>query len=69
MTITIRTEQRDGSTFIVAEGPSQEDIRRTLHERLVSGINGKIDMAFARELVRLGWTPPAGHPVLDEPKS
>jgi hypothetical protein len=37
-----------------------EDIRRTLHERLVAGINGEIDMALARELVRLGWTPPPG---------
>lgn len=64
--ITVRTETRDGSTFLVAEGPSQDDIRRTIHERLVAGINGKIDMAFARELVRLGWTPPPGHPVLAE---
>ena len=64
--IKYRTEERDGSTFLVAEGPSQEDIRRTLHERLVLGINGKIDMAMARELVRLGWTPPPGHPVLGE---
>lgn len=68
MAITVRTEQRGASTFLVAEGPSQEDIRRTIHERLVADINGKIDMAFARELVRLGWTPPPGHAVLDEPK-
>lgn len=62
----VRSEQRDGSTFIVAEGPSEYDVRREIHERLVAGINGKIDMAIARELVRLGWTPPKGRPVLDE---
>lgn len=63
----IRTEERDGSTFIVAEGPTIADIRRALHEKLVTGINGKIDMEFARQLVKLGWTPPPGHPVLNEP--
>lgn len=25
-----------------------------------------IEMEFARQLVALGWTPPQGHPVLDE---
>jgi hypothetical protein len=49
MIITVRTEL--------------DDIRRTLHERLVAGVNGKIDMALARELVRLGWTPPPGFSV------
>lgn len=64
--ITIRNETRDGSQFLVAEGPSPQDIARELHERLVAGINRKIDMEFARQLVRLGWTPPPGHPVLAE---
>ena len=66
MNFKIRTEDLDGSTFLVAEGPDQNDVRRAVHERLVAGINGKIDMAFARELVRLGWTPPPGHPVLND---
>ena len=65
--ITLRTETRDESTFIVAEGPSSNDIARELHQRLVAGINGKIDMEIARQLVRLGWTPPPGHPVTTEP--
>lgn len=64
--ISIRNETRDGSQFIVAEGPSPHDIARELHQRLVSGINGKIEMEFARQLVKLGWTPPPGHPVIDE---
>lgn len=69
---SVRTEERDGSTFIVAEGPSPTDIGCELHERLVSGINGKIDiaadvmMAFSRDvegktrraLIDLGWAPP-----------
>lgn len=66
MDIKIRTEEKDGSAFLVAEGPSPDDIRRTLHEKLVAGIHGKIDMEFARQLVKLGWTPPPGHPVLSE---
>lgn len=66
--ITLRAETKDGMHLIVAEGPSPHDIARTLHEKLVAGINGKIDMEFARQLVALGWTPPPGHPVLDEPK-
>lgn len=65
--ITVRSETRDGSTFIVAEGPSPDDIAKAIHERLVAGINGKIDMEFARQLVALGWTPPPGHPILSEP--
>lgn len=64
--ITVRHETRDGCDFIVAEGPSPHDIAKTLHERLVAGISGKIEMEFARQLVRLGWTPPPGHPVLSE---
>lgn len=67
--ITTRTETQGASTLLVAEGPSHEDIRRAIHERLVAGINGKIDMAFARQLVRLGWTPPPGHQVLAETTS
>lgn len=63
--MTIRAEERDGCHFIVAEGPSPHDIARELHRRLVSGINGKIDMAAAQVLVALGWTPPPGHPVLE----
>lgn len=63
---TIRNETRDGSQFIVAEGPSPHDIAREVHARLVAGINGKIDMEFARQLVKLGWTPPPGHPVLSD---
>lgn len=43
-----------------------EAIRLTLHRRLMSYVNGRIDLTFARELVRLGWTPPPGHPVLDK---
>lgn len=66
MKINFRTEQRDQSTFLVAEGPSREDIRTAIHTRLVEGLNGQIDMEFARQLVALGWTPPPGHPVLDE---
>lgn len=64
--ITIRNETRDGAQFIVADGPSPHDIARELHTRLVVGINGKINMEFARQLVKLGWTPPPGHPVLSE---
>lgn len=62
--ITVRSETRDGSTFLVAEGPTPQDIARELHQRLVTGINGEIDMEFARQLVLLGWTPPLDHPVL-----
>lgn len=64
--IKIRHERRDGCDFIVAEGPSANDIAKALHEKLVTGVNRQIDMEFARQLVKLGWTPPAGHPVLDE---
>lgn len=64
--ITVRSETRDGSQFIIAEGPSPHDIAKELHEKLVAGINGKIDMEIARQLVKLGWTPPPGHPVLSE---
>lgn len=64
--LTVRHERRGTSDFIIAEGPSQHDIARALHQRLVSGINGKIDMEFARQLVKLGWTPPPGHPVLED---
>lgn len=64
--ISVRSETRDGGTVIVAEGPSPNDIAREVHQRLVAGINGKIDLEFARQLVKLGWTPPPGHPVLSE---
>ena len=63
---TVRSETRDGQHLIVAEGPSSHDIAMELHKRLVTGINGKIDMEFARQLVRMGWTPPPGHPVTKE---
>lgn len=66
MKIKIRDEIRDGGHFVVAEGPSPRDIAQELYRRLVSDIHGKIDMEFARQLVKLGWTPPAWHPVRNE---
>ena len=64
--IKVSEQYIGGNPHIVAEGPSPEEIRQVLQDRLVSGINKKIDMEFARQLVALGWTPPPGHPVLDE---
>jgi len=61
--MNVRTEQKDGSTFLVVEGPSPHDISRAIHERLVEGLGKTIDMEVARQLVLLGWTPPAGHPA------
>lgn len=61
--MNVRTEQKDGSTFVVAEGPSPLDISRAIHERLVEGLGKNVDMEVARQLVLLGWTPPAGHPA------
>ena len=65
--ISERTE--GASHLLVAEGPSPHDIRMQLTQKLVTGINGKIDMEVARQLVSLGWTPPPGHPVLDDEKN
>lgn len=64
--ITVRHETRDGGHVIVAEGPSPNDIATELHTRLVAALNKEIDMEYARQLVRLGWTPPPGHPVLND---
>lgn len=64
--ITVRHETTDGQHLLVAEGPSPHDIAKLLHERLVAGIGRKVDKEFARQLVKLGWTPPPGHPVLEE---
>ena len=71
MNIKVREEiDADGITHrLIAEGPSPHDIRKTLHERLVQGVNGKVELEFARQLVALGWTPPPGHPVLNEEES